>query len=121
MGWGNKGIEIRSVETGQMDGIFMHKKTQKLRFLCERNDKVSGGACRISQSLTRGHPPPSSGLLCFHKVLLKLPSLLHGPQPTTTCQIAHSSQRHRWRGGYFHNTCLYIHLSPSSNRPRLLD
>jgi serine/threonine protein kinase len=40
MGWGNKGIEIRSVETGQMDGIFMHKKTQKLRFLCERNDKV---------------------------------------------------------------------------------
>ena len=41
MGWGNKGIEIRSVETGQMDGIFMHKKTQKLRFLCERNDKVS--------------------------------------------------------------------------------
>ena len=40
MGWGNKGIEIRSVETGQMDGIFMHKKSQKLRFLCERNDKV---------------------------------------------------------------------------------
>ena len=43
MGWGNKGIEIRSVETGQMDGIFMHKKTQKLRFLCERNDKVRVG------------------------------------------------------------------------------
>lgn len=40
MGWGNKAIEIRSVDTGHLDGVFMHKKAQKLKFLCERNDKV---------------------------------------------------------------------------------
>jgi len=43
MGWGSKAIEIRAVENGQLDGVFMHKRTQKLRFLCERNDKVKGG------------------------------------------------------------------------------
>ena len=43
MGWGSKAIEIRAVENGQLDGVFMHKRTQKLRFLCERNDKVRGG------------------------------------------------------------------------------
>ncbi|XP_014681370.1 PREDICTED: misshapen-like kinase 1 [Priapulus caudatus] len=53
MGWGNKAIEIRSVETGHLDGVFMHKKAQKLKFLCERNDKVffssarSGSSCQI--------------------------------------------------------------------------
>jgi hypothetical protein len=41
MGWGNKAIEIRSVETGHLDGVFMHKKAQRLKFLCERNDKVT--------------------------------------------------------------------------------
>ena len=41
MGWGNKAIEIRNVETGHLDGVFMHKKAQRLKFLCERNDKVS--------------------------------------------------------------------------------
>lgn len=41
MGWGNKAIEIRNVDTGHLDGVFMHKKAQKLKFLCERNDKVS--------------------------------------------------------------------------------
>ncbi|XP_017842820.1 serine/threonine-protein kinase mig-15 isoform X2 [Drosophila busckii] len=40
MGWGNKAIEIRSVESGHLDGVFMHKKAQRLKFLCERNDKV---------------------------------------------------------------------------------
>ena len=40
MGWGHKAIEIRAVETGHLDGVFMHKKAQKLKFLCERNDKV---------------------------------------------------------------------------------
>ncbi|KRX96578.1 Serine/threonine-protein kinase mig-15 [Trichinella pseudospiralis] len=53
MGWGNKAIEIRSVETGHLDGVFMHKKAQKLKFLCDRNDKVffssakGGGSCQI--------------------------------------------------------------------------
>ena len=41
MGWGNKAIEIRAADTGHLDGVFMHKKAQKLKFLCERNDKVS--------------------------------------------------------------------------------
>ena len=40
MGWGNKAIEIRAADTGHLDGVFMHKKAQKLKFLCERNDKV---------------------------------------------------------------------------------
>ncbi|MEQ2162056.1 hypothetical protein GOODEAATRI_015964 [Goodea atripinnis] len=41
MGWGEKAIEIRSVETGHLDGVFMHKRAQRLKFLTERNDKVS--------------------------------------------------------------------------------
>lgn len=40
MGWGHKAIEIRCVDTGHLDGVFMHKKAQRLKFLCERNDKV---------------------------------------------------------------------------------
>uniref|UniRef100_A0A8C7SR61 non-specific serine/threonine protein kinase n=1 Tax=Oncorhynchus mykiss TaxID=8022 RepID=A0A8C7SR61_ONCMY len=40
MGWGEKAIEIRAVETGHLDGVFMHKRAQRLKFLCERNDKV---------------------------------------------------------------------------------
>ncbi|KAJ6663234.1 hypothetical protein lerEdw1_010370, partial [Lerista edwardsae] len=53
MGWGEKAIELRSVETGCLEGVFMHKKAQKLKFLCERNDKVffasvhSGGSSQI--------------------------------------------------------------------------
>ncbi|GIX92153.1 hypothetical protein CEXT_224441 [Caerostris extrusa] len=53
MGWGNKAIEIRNVETGHLDGVFMHKKAQRLKFLCERNEKVffssakGGSACQI--------------------------------------------------------------------------
>ncbi|TRY87428.1 hypothetical protein DNTS_017187 [Danionella cerebrum] len=34
MGWGEKAIEIRSVETGHLDGVFMHKRAQRLKFLC---------------------------------------------------------------------------------------
>lgn len=44
MGWGEKAIEIRSVETGHLDGVFMHKRAQRLKFLCERNDKVGAPA-----------------------------------------------------------------------------
>ena len=45
MGWGSKAIEIRAVDTGHLDGVFMHKRAQKLRFLCERNDKVCACVC----------------------------------------------------------------------------
>ncbi|CAG5866665.1 unnamed protein product [Menidia menidia] len=48
MGWGEKAIEIRSVETGHLDGVFMHKRAQRLKFLCERNDKVMhSNACSL--------------------------------------------------------------------------
>ncbi|XP_014185531.1 traf2 and NCK-interacting protein kinase isoform X4 [Haplochromis burtoni] len=53
MGWGEKAIELRSANMGNLEGVFMHKKAQKLKFLCERNDKVffasvqSGGSSQI--------------------------------------------------------------------------
>jgi len=50
MGWGHKAIEIRAVETGHLDGVFMHKKAQKLKFLCERNDKVFFSSVRSGSS-----------------------------------------------------------------------
>ncbi|VEL44459.1 unnamed protein product [Protopolystoma xenopodis] len=40
LGWGLKAIEVRSAETGHLVGVFMHKREQKFKFLCERNDKV---------------------------------------------------------------------------------
>ncbi|KAM8910229.1 mitogen-activated protein kinase kinase kinase kinase 4-like isoform 6-T6 [Spinachia spinachia] len=60
MGWGEKAIELRSANTGNLEGVFMHKKAQKLKFLCERNDKVffasvqSGGSSQI-YFMTLGH------------------------------------------------------------------
>ncbi|XP_055015439.1 mitogen-activated protein kinase kinase kinase kinase 4 isoform X2 [Boleophthalmus pectinirostris] len=60
MGWGEKAIELRSANTGSLEGVFMHKKAQKLKFLCERNDKVffasvqSGGSSQI-YFMTLGH------------------------------------------------------------------
>ncbi|KAF7215331.1 mitogen-activated protein kinase kinase kinase kinase 4 isoform X3 [Nothobranchius furzeri] len=50
MGWGEKAIEIRSVETGHLDGVFMHKRAQRLKFLCERNDKVFFASVRAGGS-----------------------------------------------------------------------
>jgi len=55
MGWGHKAIEIRAVETGHLDGVFMHKKAQKLKFLCERNDKVSFDFLRLFEHLSYIH------------------------------------------------------------------
>lgn len=49
MGWGEKAIELRSVSTGNLEGVFMHKKAQKLKFLCERNDKVGAPHSPIIQ------------------------------------------------------------------------
>ncbi|XP_029112962.1 mitogen-activated protein kinase kinase kinase kinase 4 isoform X11 [Scleropages formosus] len=60
MGWGDKAIELRSANTGNLEGVFMHKKAQRLKFLCERNDKVffasvqSGGSSQI-YFMTLGH------------------------------------------------------------------
>ncbi|XP_065888960.1 serine/threonine-protein kinase mig-15-like isoform X2 [Dysidea avara] len=50
MGWGSKAIEIRAVDSGHLDGVFMHKRAQKLRFLCERNDKVFFASIRSSSN-----------------------------------------------------------------------
>ena len=41
MGWGEKAIEVRNLQTGMLDSVFMHKRRQVFRFLCERNEKVS--------------------------------------------------------------------------------
>ena len=75
MGWGEKAIEIRSVETGHLDGVFMHKRAQRLKFLCERNDKV-----RLLPS--QGEAPPP------HKVRLLPPSVMcnRGDERTRTCK-----------------------------------
>lgn len=53
MGWGEKAIEVRSVETGLLDGVFMHKRAQTFRFLCERNEKVSLllSSCHLSRNM----------------------------------------------------------------------
>lgn len=40
MGWGEKAIEIRAVDRGLLNGVFSHKRPNKLKFLTERNDKV---------------------------------------------------------------------------------
>lgn len=40
MGWGERAIEVRSLEAGVLDGVFTHKRAQQFRFLCERNEKV---------------------------------------------------------------------------------
>lgn len=61
MGWGNKAIEIRSVETGHLDGVFMHKKAQRLKFLCERNDKVAYNFCTLFSTLCKHYIK-----FCFH-------------------------------------------------------
>lgn len=50
MGFGNKAIEIRSVETGHLDGVFMHKNALKIKFLCERNDKVFFSSAKSGSS-----------------------------------------------------------------------
>ncbi|CAF1295720.1 unnamed protein product [Rotaria magnacalcarata] len=53
MGWGNKAIEIRNVDSATLDGVFMHKRAQKLKYLCEKNEKVffssirNGSSCQI--------------------------------------------------------------------------
>ena len=53
MGWGEKAIEVRSVQTGQLDGVFMHKRVQAFTFLCERNEKVYLQSSPISNAASR--------------------------------------------------------------------
>ena len=40
MGWGGKALEIRLASTGKLEGVLMHRGAQKLKYLCEKNDKV---------------------------------------------------------------------------------
>ena len=60
MGWGEKAIEIRSVETGHLDGVFMHKRAQRLKFLSERNDKVCD--CARAVTCTHGRTHTCTGM-----------------------------------------------------------
>lgn len=66
MGWGEKAIEIRSVETGHLDGVFMHKRAQRLKFLCERNDKVSHSTPPPPFSVSLTH----TGFKSYHDSLI---------------------------------------------------
>ncbi len=67
MGWGSKAIEIRAVENGQLDGVFMHKRIQKLRFLCERNDKVKTHHWSVYSHVSKASHVP---FLLFLRVVL---------------------------------------------------
>jgi len=40
LGWARKQIEMRDLETGELLGIFNHKKSLKLRFLASRGNRV---------------------------------------------------------------------------------
>lgn len=40
LGWGARSIEIRSGNTGEMEGTFKHKRVTKLKYLCARDGKV---------------------------------------------------------------------------------
>uniref|UniRef100_UPI00358F1865 traf2 and NCK-interacting protein kinase-like isoform X2 n=1 Tax=Myxine glutinosa TaxID=7769 RepID=UPI00358F1865 len=40
LGWGDRALEVRSMLSGHLEMFFMHRGTQRLHFLCERNDKV---------------------------------------------------------------------------------
>nr|CAD7581946.1 unnamed protein product [Timema californicum] len=88
MGWGNKAIEIRSVETGHLDGVFMHKKSQKLKFLCERNDKGNARLCPREESRGRCL---LAGVLLVSKEWFLLSDILHDPQQARDGQLVMSS------------------------------
>ncbi|KAI0979099.1 hypothetical protein GJ496_008389 [Pomphorhynchus laevis] len=40
LGWGQTTIEIRNSLTGELEGVFMHKKNHQLSFLCENDHNV---------------------------------------------------------------------------------
>ncbi|KAM3183508.1 hypothetical protein ACTXT7_010206 [Hymenolepis weldensis] len=56
LGWGLKAIEVRSAATGHLDGVFMHKREQRFKFLCERNDKVMQAALLSQYGILFKHP-----------------------------------------------------------------
>lgn len=40
VGLGQKAAEIRLLDTGELDGVFVHKTPSKLKYLCQRNETV---------------------------------------------------------------------------------
>ncbi len=95
MGWGNKAIEIRSVASGHLDGVFMHKKAQRLKFLCERNDKVSCQILKSSQrkfyrlSLSSFFP----GIFQLGQGWVLMPNLLHDPEQARNGQLVKPAKK----------------------------
>ena len=97
MGWGNKAIEIRSVETGHLDGVFMHKKAQKLKFLCERNDKVQKfEKPRINDLLLM-----CSGFLLQRQGRLLVPDLLHDAEQARHGELVEGASVQRPRSSTY--------------------
>ena len=93
MGWGSKAIEIRAVDTGHLDGVFMHKRAQKLRFLCERNDKVCLLLCVCVHLFVcvcahvctlLAYLLCSPGVLCLHSFVIKFSGVFHGSKQKIT-------------------------------------
>ena len=85
MGWGHKAIEIRSAETGHLDGVFMHKKAQKLKFLCERNDKVRSQSAAQPGQLASSHDAASSVGSVVVPVVQRGVTLEHAEYCCRTC------------------------------------
>ena len=69
MGWGEKAIEIRSIDRGLLNGVFMHKRPNKLKFLTEKNDKVFFASVQSptnSQGRAYNTAIPNSQAICTH-------------------------------------------------------
>jgi hypothetical protein len=95
MGWGNKAIEIRNVETGHLDGVFMHKKAQRLKFLCERNDKVKHFFFFLYFDLSIRQLivlTPISGVFLVGQRRLDVADLFHGSQQARNGELVNLLQ-----------------------------
>ncbi|TKS83888.1 Misshapen-like kinase 1 [Collichthys lucidus] len=112
MGWGEKAIEIRSVETGHLDGVFMHKRAQRLKFLCERNDKVffasvrSGGSSQVYFMTLNRNCIMNWSSTCPKRLLSNISDHVlggaHLETPVTSQRAAHLSTRSLFKKQYEH-------------------
>ena len=60
LGWGKNSIEIRSTESGALEGTFKHRRATRLRYLCSHRNKVFFASIKSSSSCQVFYPFPSS-------------------------------------------------------------
>ena len=113
MGWGEKAIEIRSVDKGLLDGVFMHKRANKLKFLCERNDKGNLLFHLAPAGIFFWKSVPKFKLvfsfLRFGSITIKCPGLLH--VSSTALNLLENStclQSHVCQGLFLFLSSVYI-------------